>query len=136
MVYSMTGYGRAQKLLEGKDILVVDDMLSSGDSVLDIAYELKKRKVGRVFVAVTFALFTDGVDAFVKAHRDGLINKIFATNLTYRRPELANADWFVEVDMSKYVAKIIDSINYDESLGSLIDPSQRIMALMEKFHKR
>lgn len=122
--------------VEGKDILVVDDMLSSGDSVLDIAYELKKRKVGRVFVAVTFALFTDGVDAFVKAHRDGLINKIFATNLTYRRPELANADWFVEVDMSKYVAKIIDSINYDESLGSLIDPSQRIMALMEKFHKR
>lgn len=122
--------------VEGKDILVVDDMLSSGDSVLDIAYELKKRKAARVFVAVTFALFTDGVDAFVKARKDGLIDKIFATNLTYRRPELASADWFVEVDMSKYVAKIIDSINYDESLGSLIDPSQRIMALMEKFHKR
>ena len=122
--------------VEGKDILVVDDMLSSGDSVLDIAYELKKRKAARVFVAVTFALFTDGVDAFVKAHQDGMIDRIFATNLTYRRPELAEADWFVEVDMSKYIAKIIDSVNYDESLGSLIDPSQRIMALMEKFHKR
>lgn len=120
----------------GKDVLVVDDMLSSGDSVLDIANELKRRKARRIFVAVTYALFTEGIDPFVKAYEDGLINRIFATNLTYRRPELAKAEWFAEVDMSKYIAKIIDCLNYDESLSNLIDPSQRITNLMEKFNKR
>jgi len=118
--------------VEGKDVIVVDDMLSSGDSVLDIAQELKRRKVRRLFVAVTYALFTEGTDAFAKAYEEGLFEKIFATNLTYRRPELADAPWFAEVDMSKYIAKIVDSLNYDESLGNLIDPSQRITNLMEK----
>ena len=122
--------------VEGKDVIVVDDMLSSGDSVLDIAQELKRRKVRRLYVAVTYALFTEGTDAFAKAYEEGLFEKIFATNLTYRRPELANAPWFAEVDMSKYIAKIVDSLNYDESLGNLIDPSQRITKLMEEHNKK
>ena len=122
--------------VEGKDVLIMDDMLSSGDSVLDIANELRRRKAGRVFVMVTYALFTEGTDQFQKAYEDGLFTKIFATNLTYRRPELAKAEWFCEVDMSKYIAKIIDVLNYDESLGVLLDPAQRINGLLEKFHKR
>jgi ribose-phosphate pyrophosphokinase len=121
--------------VEGKDILVVDDMISSGDSLLDIAYELKRRKARKIYCAVTFALFTDGIDLFNKAYEDGAINRVFATNLTYRRPELKNAEWFVEVDMSKYIAKLIDALNYDESLGVLVNPAQRIINLLEKHAK-
>ena len=116
--------------VEGKDILVLDDMLSSGDSMLDIATELKRRKARRIFAAVTYALFTDGIGEFQKCYEQGIIDKIFATNLTYRRPELAEAPWFVEVDMSKYIAKLIDALNYDESLGVLVNPAQRIMNLI------
>ena len=121
--------------VEGKDVLVCDDMISSGDSVLDIAQELKKRKARRIFVMTTYALFTDGVDALQKAYESGILDRVFSTNLTYRRPELADCEWFTEVDMSKYIAKIIDQLNYDESLGNLIDPSQRITNLLEKFPK-
>ncbi len=121
--------------VEGKDIVIVDDMISSGDSMLDIAYELKRRKARRIFAMVTYALFTDGIDAMQKCYEDGAIDKIFATNLTYRRPELLGAEWFVEVDMSKYLAKLIDSLNYDESLGNLVNPAQRIINLMER-HKK
>lgn len=116
--------------VEGKDILVLDDMLSSGDSLLDIATELKRRKARRIFAAVTYALFTDGIGEFQKCYEEGIIDKIFATNLTYRRPELSEAPWFVEVDMSKYIAKLIDALNYDESLGVLVNPAQRIMNLI------
>ncbi len=118
--------------VEGKDVLIIDDMLSSGDSLLDIATELKRRKARRVFAAVTYALFTDGTDMFEKFYQEGKIDKIFATNLTYRRPELADKPWFVEVDMSKYIAKIVDSLNYDESISGLLSPGQRIMNLMER----
>jgi ribose-phosphate pyrophosphokinase len=118
--------------VEGKDILVVDDMISSGDSLLDIAYELKRRKARKIYCAVTYALFTDGIDLFNKAYEDGALNRVFATNLTYRRPELKDAEWFVEVDMSKYIAKLIDALNYDESLGVLVNPAQRIISLLEK----
>ena len=118
--------------VEGKDVLIIDDMLSSGDSLLDIATELKRRKARRVFAAVTYALFTDGTDMFEKFYQEGKIDKIFATNLTYRRPELADKPWFVEVDMSKYIAKIVDSLNYDESISGLLSPGKRIMNLMER----
>lgn len=91
--------------VEGKDIIVVDDILSSGESMLDISYELKRRKARRVFCMVTYALFTNGLGSFDKCYADGAIDRIFATNLTYRRPELANKPWFTEVDMTKYVAK-------------------------------
>ncbi len=120
--------------VEGKDILIVDDMLSSGDSMLDIARELKRRKARRIFAAVTYALFTDGVDEFQSYYEQGYIDKIFATNLTYRRPELADMPWFVEVDMSKYIAKLIDALNYDESLGVLVNPAQRIINLMNRYN--
>lgn len=113
--------------VEGKDILIIDDMLSSGDSMIDIIRELKSRKAGRIFAAVTYALFTDGIGEFQKCYEEGLIDKLLATNLTYRRPELKDAPWFVEVDMSKYIAKLIDALNYDESLGGLVNPAQRIL---------
>lgn len=121
--------------VEGKDILVVDDMISSGDSLLDIAYELKRRKARKIYCAATYALFTEGIDAFNKAFEDGAINRVFSTNLTYRRPELFDTQWFVEVDMSKYIAKLIDALNYDESLAVLINPAQRIINLMDKHIK-
>jgi ribose-phosphate pyrophosphokinase len=121
--------------VKGKDVLIMDDMLSSGDSILDIARELKRRKAGRVFAAVTFALFTDGIKEFDKYHKKGLIDKIFATNLTYRRPELSETPWFVEVSMSKYIAKLVDALNYDESISVLFDPQQRIMNLLERHNR-
>jgi ribose-phosphate pyrophosphokinase len=121
--------------VEGKDIIVVDDILSSGESMLDVAYELKRRKARRVFCLVTYALFTNGLEKFDKCYADNVLDGVFATNLTYRRPELKNKPWFYEVDMTKYVAKIIDGINYDESLANLINPAQRVINLYEKIKK-
>ncbi len=121
--------------VKDKDVLIIDDMLSSGDSILDIAKELKRRKARRVFAAVTFALFTDGIKEFEKYYKKGLIDKIFATNLTYRRPELADKPWFVEVSMSKYIAKLVDALNYDESISALLNPAQRIMNLLERHNR-
>ncbi|MBR0159049.1 MAG: ribose-phosphate pyrophosphokinase [Clostridia bacterium] len=121
--------------VKGKDVLIMDDMLSSGDSILDIAKELKHRKAGRVFAGVTFAMFTDGIKQFDQYYKKGLIDKIFSTNLTYRRPELADRPWFVEVSMSKYIAKLVDALNYDESISALLDPQQRIMNLLERHNR-
>ncbi|MBO4327383.1 MAG: ribose-phosphate pyrophosphokinase [Clostridia bacterium] len=121
--------------VKGKDVLIMDDMLSSGDSILDIAKELKRRKANRVFAGVTFALFTEGIKEFEAYYKKGLIDKIFATNLTYRRPELADKPWFVEVSMSKYIAKLVDALNYDESISVLLDPQQRIMNLLERHNR-
>ena len=100
--------------------------------MIDIIKELKRRKAGRIFAAVTYALFTDGIGEFQKCYEQGLIDKLLATNLTYRRPELKAAPWFVEVDMSKYIAKLIDALNYDESLGGLVNPAQRILNYVHK----
>lgn len=119
--------------VEGMDILIVDDMISSGESMLDLARELKERKANRIFAAVTFGLFTDGIDNFQKAYDDGIINKVFATNLVYRQPELLAAPWFVDVNMSKFVGLLIDAINHDASLSSLIDPTEKIRTLLENF---
>lgn len=118
--------------VEGKDVLIIDDMLSSGDSVLDIARELKRRNARRVFTMVTYALFTEGIREFDEYYEKGWIDKIFATNLTYRRPELKTKPWFVEVDLSKYIAKLVDAINYDESISLLLNPVQRITKLLER----
>ncbi|MHB1484806.1 MAG: ribose-phosphate pyrophosphokinase [Saccharofermentanales bacterium] len=115
----------------GMDILIVDDMISSGESIIDIARELKARKANRVFSAVTFGLFTEGVSQFQKAYEDGLISKVFATNLIYRSPELMSAPWFVEADMSKFIALIIDAINHDASLSTLMDPTAKIRELIK-----
>lgn len=119
--------------VEGMDILVVDDMISSGDSILDLARELKERKANRIFAAVTFGLFTDGLANFNKAYEEGSITKVFATNLTYRTPELLAAPWFCDVNMAKFVALIIDAINHDASLSSLMDPTEKIRKLLDKY---
>lgn len=118
--------------VEGLDILIVDDMISSGESMLDIARELKDRKANRIFCAVTFGLFTDGLASFNKAYEEGLISKVFATNLTYRSPDLLAAPWFYDVNMSKFVALLVDAINHDASLSVLIDPTEKIRTLLAK----
>ena len=116
----------------GKDIIVIDDILSSGESILDIAKELKKRKAKRVFFLVTYALFTGGTQVFDEYYNEGLLDGVYATNLTYLRPELEGCEWFHKVDMTKYVAKIIDDLNYNESLSALISPSERVIDLMQR----
>lgn len=114
-----------------KDILLVDDMLASGDSTLKVAQKLKDRNAGRIFVAVAFALFTEGLDKFHRAAEAGLITRVYATNLTYRSPELLASDWFVDVDCSKFLAHFIDYLNRDESISALLDNSAKIEALLK-----
>ena len=120
--------------LHGKDVLIVDDMISSGESLLDVATQLKSRGAKRVFACASFGLFTDGCAKFDKAFEDGVIDRVLSTNLVYRRPELADREWFVEVDMSKYVSYIVETLNHDTTISELLDPVSKINALMEK-HK-
>jgi len=117
--------------VEGMDIIIVDDMISSGDSMLDIARELKSRKANRIFCATTFGLFTDGLEHFNQAYEQGLITKVFATNLVYRRPDLLAAPWFQDVNMAKFTALLIDAINHDASLSKLLDPTEKIRNLLD-----
>lgn len=117
--------------VEGMDILIVDDMISSGESILDLCRELRERKANRIFAAVTFGLFTDGLDHFHKAYEEGIITKVFATNLVYRTPELLASPWFCDVNMAKFVALLIDAINHDASLSNLIDPTEKIRKLLD-----
>lgn len=118
--------------VEGKDILIVDDLLSSGESSIDIAKELKCRKANRIYIIVTFALFTEGIEEFNEAYNDGIITKVFSSNLTYRRPELLLSPWYVDVDMSKFLAYLIDTLNHDQSISRLIDPIEKINNLLKK----
>ncbi|MGI6333703.1 MAG: ribose-phosphate pyrophosphokinase [Saccharofermentanales bacterium] len=121
--------------VEGMDILVVDDMISSGESILDLAQELKSRNANRIFAAVTFALFTDGLEKFHRAYANGLIDRVFATNLIYRTPELLASPWFTDVNMAKFVALLIDAINHDASLSGLMDPTEKIRTLLNKYRR-
>lgn len=116
--------------VEGMDILIVDDMISSGDSILDIATEMKNRGARNIYCAVTFGLFTEGIGHFQDAYEKGIISKVFATNLIYRRPELINAPWFYDVNLTKFVALLIDAINHDASLSNLINPTEKIQKLL------
>lgn len=118
--------------VEGKDVIVVDDMIASGDSMIDVARKLKERKAKNVYVFSSFGLFTEGFEKFDKAYADGTIAKIFTTNMIYRKPELLQKPWYAEVDMSKYIASIIDTLNYDGSLSELLDPVQKIEKLLKK----
>ena len=118
--------------VEGKNIIIVDDMIVTGDSVIDIANELRKRKAGRIFVVSTYGLFTEGIEHYNQAYADHKIDRVFSTNLIYRRPELLAAPWFVDVDMSKYVSLIIDALNHDASLSLLMDPTDKIRLLLER----
>ena len=117
----------------GKNVVVVDDMISSGESMIDVATELKKRDAKKVIVFSTFGLFTEGIEKFNEAHRTGLIDAVFTTNLVYRRPELKEAEWYHEVDMSKYIALIIKRLNDDSSISDLLTPVSRIERILEKY---
>lgn len=119
--------------VEGKDVLIVDDMISSGDSMIDVATELKKRKANRIFVVATFGLFTNGMEKFDKAVEDGIIYKVVTTNLTYQTPELLSRPYYINCDMSKYIAYIIDTLNHDTSISDLLDPYDRIKSLVARY---
>ncbi|MGM9683030.1 MAG: ribose-phosphate pyrophosphokinase [Eubacteriales bacterium] len=123
------------KDLSGKDVIIVDDMISSGESLLDVALQLKEKGAKRIFAFATFGLFTDGLSKFDKAHAEGIFDKVFTTNLVYRTPELLTRDWYVEVNMCKYVSYIIDTLNHDDTISELLNPVKRIHKLMEK-HKQ
>ena len=119
--------------VEGKDVLVIDDMIASGDSMLDLCKELKARKANRIFAVATFAFFTSGIEAFEQAYRDGYLYRVIATNLTYRTPELQAAEWFIEADLSKYISYIIATLNHDRSLEALLNPYNRIKNLLARY---
>lgn len=119
--------------VEGKDVFIADDIISSGESMLDIAYELKKRKAGRIFAYATYSIFTDGLESFDKAYSDGVIDGVFGTNLTYITDELKKREWFYEVDVSKYIAYFIAAINHDTSISAIIDPHQKIKSLLKEY---
>ena len=121
--------------LTGKDVVIVDDMIASGESLIDVAEQLKSKGAKRIFAFATFGLFTDGVEKFDRAHADGIFDKVFTTNLVYRRPELSTRDWYVEVNMCKYVAYIVDTLNHDETISNLLNPVKRISTLVDK-HKK
>ena len=121
--------------VEGKDVIIIDDMISSGESLIDVATELKKRKANRIFVVSTFGLFTNGLERFDKAVEDGTIYKVVTTNLTYQTPELLSRPYYINCDMSKYIAYIIDTLNHDSSISDLLNPYDRIQKLVSKYKK-
>ena len=117
--------------VEGKDVLIVDDMIASGESVLDIALELKKRNAKNVYVATTFAFFTEGLEKFNEYYSDGIIAKVYSTNLTYISPELREAKWFNAVDMSELLSRIINRLNYGKSIAKYMDATRIIRSLLK-----
>ena len=119
--------------VEGKDVIIIDDMISSGESVLEVAKELKERKARKVFVATTFGLFTNGLDKFDEAYENGYIDRILTTNLVYQTPELLSKPYYVSCDMSKYIALIIDTLNHDASISELLNPLARIHKLVDEY---
>ncbi len=119
--------------VEGKNIIVVDDMIASGDSMIDVSKELKKRKASRVFVFSTFGLFTEGFERFDKAYKDNIIDGVFTTNLIYAKPELLEKPWYHRVDMSKYIALLISELNAEHSISDLLNPISRIKNILEKY---
>lgn len=119
--------------VEGKDVIIVDDMISSGDSMLDVAKQLKDRKANRIFCASTFGLFTNGLQKFDEAYQNGIIEGILTTNLIYQTPDLLARPWYINCDMTKYIALIIDTLNHDGSISDILDPSARIQNIVEKY---
>lgn len=122
--------------VEGKDVIIVDDMISSGESMLEVCKELKARKARRIFIFSTFGLFTNGLAEFDKAYENGIIDKVLTTNLVYQTPELLSRPYYVSCDMSKYIAYLIDTLNHDVSISELLDPYERIQALVKKYRER
>ena len=122
--------------VEGKDVIIIDDMISSGESMIDVASELKKRGASRVFCATTFGLFTNGFDKFDEAYEKGIIDKILTTNLVYQPDELLSKPWYINVDMSKYMALLIDTLNHDSSISDLLNPVDRIPKRVKEYNER
>ena len=120
--------------VEGKDMIVIDDMISSGESVLEVASALRERKANRIFVFSTFGLFTAGLDRFDKAYADGTIYRVLTTNLIYQTPELLSREWYIDCDLSKYIAYIIDTLNHDTSISDLLNPVERIQSIISRYH--
>lgn len=121
--------------VSGKDMIVIDDMISSGGSVLEVASELKKRNANRVFICSTFGLFTNGLEKFDKAYAEGLFDFILTTNLVYQTPELLQRPYYINCDLSKYIAYIIDTLNHDASISELLNPLERINLLLAKHNR-
>ena len=121
--------------IEGKDVIIVDDMLSSGNSAIDIVRNLKKRGAARIFIFTTFGLFTGGLEKFDKAYEEGLIDRILTTNLIYQTPELLERPWYTSIDMSKYIAYLIDTLNHDSSISDLLNPYNKIWKLIARYNK-
>ena len=121
--------------VEGKDVIILDDMISSGDSILDVAKQLKSRNAKRIFAAATFGLFTNGLDKFDEAYESGLIDGVLTTNLIYQTTELLSRPYYINCDMSKYVALMIDTLNHDGSISDILDPSERIQVCVEEYKK-
>ena len=119
--------------VEGKDVIIVDDMISSGESMLDTAKELKRMKARKVFICTTFGLFTGGLKKFDEYYENGIIDRVLTTNLVYQTPELLSKPYYINVDMSKYIALIIDNLNHDASLSDLLNPTGRINRLLAKY---
>ena len=119
--------------VEGKDVIIIDDMISSGDSILDVAKQLKARKANRIFAAATFGLFTNGMKKFDEAYEQGIIHGILTTNLIYQTPELLSKPYYINCDLSKYIALIIDTLNHDGSISSILSPNERIQNVVKKY---
>ena len=119
--------------VEGKDVVILDDMISSGDSILDVARQLKRRNARRIFAAATFGLFTNGLEKFDQAYEEGIIDAILTTNLIYQTPELLARPYYVNCDMSKYMALLIDTLNHDGSLSQILSPNERIQNVLRKY---
>ena len=120
--------------VEGKDVIIIDDMISSGDSMIDVARQLKERKANRIFAATTFGHITNGLEAFDKAYEEGIIHGVLTTNLIYQTPELLSREWYINCDLSKYIALIIDTLNHNGSISSILDPVERIHNVMRRYN--
>ena len=121
--------------VKGKDMIIIDDMISSGESALEVAAALKKRNARKIFICSTFGLFTNGLEIFDDAYQKGIIDRVLTTNLIYQSPELLERDWYVNCNMSKYVAYLIDTLNHDTSISDLLDPNDKIQNLLAKYRK-
>ena len=121
--------------LDGKRVLIIDDMIASGESVIDVINEIQKQNVGDVYAAVSFAFFTKGLEKFDQLYEEGKLKKLYSTNLTYAPEELLKRPWFVQVDMSKFIAKILCTLNNDESISPLLDSAARIRRLLKRYNQ-
>ncbi len=119
--------------VEGKDMIIIDDMISSGESALEVATALKERKAGKIFICATFGLFTNGLERFDKAYESGMIDRVLTTNLIYQTPELLEREWYIDCDMSKYIAYLIDTLNHDASISDLLNPNERIQNVVARY---